>query len=719
MVKEFHRRLTLAFTLVALAIGGGAGFYVYWVTKQIDAFAVDRQTALVQRALNEAVSDIGHQQQSVTVWDEAVAKTRADDQRWMADNLGEWMHSFFGHDEVYVIDEHDNPIYAMEAGKTVPASAFEAVRPRLARLADDLRRKLRAAPDRGAAEAHDIMMIAGVPAIVSAKAIVPTDARTAAGPGEGFIHISVVDLTDAYLRRLGEHHLVSGVRYSPYPSTDKGEMSLPLAASGGPIGYAVWPATRPGLQLISRTAPAIAFAVLCVVALMLWLNRMLGRMATELQASERRANFVARHDPLTGLPNRLLFYEQTTMLLKTRAPADRLAILFIDIDRFKNVNDTLGHAAGDELLQNVASRLKLATEHGILARFGGDEFALVLPAPTLDQGAIETAEHILSLLREPFELLGSHAYVDASIGIAVAPRDGLDMADLARKADIALYEAKRLGRGRCCLFSEEMDREAQTKHQIEADLRVALKAGNQFQLDFQPIYAPGSTTPIGAEALIRWHHPIRGTLLPAAFIPVAEERGLIRQLGEWVIDRACSILNDIDLPWIAVNASSIEIEDPEYASRVLDILARHGVSPSRLQIEVTETALLNHDAVVTETLRQLRAAGVPVALDDFGTGYSSLGYLHDYHVDKIKIDQSFVRPLGHEAGADAIVRAMLDLGQAFQISVTAEGVETRGQYDRLVEMGCGELQGYLLSRPIGCQALRELVHDQADRRSPG
>ena len=717
MVKEFHRRLTLAFTLVALAIGGGAALYVYWVTTQIDAFAVGRQTALVQRAFNEAIIDMGRQQQTVTVWDDAVAKTRAGDQKWMAENIGEWMRSFFGHDEVYVLDAHNMPVYAMEDGKTVPAATFEAVRPRLERLANDLRRKLRRAPDRGAAEAHDVMMIAGTPALVSIKAIVPSNNRVAVDPGDEFIHISVIDLTDAYLRQLGEHHLVSGLRYSPHPSTNHGEISLPLAASGGPIGYAVWPAVRPGLQLISRTAPVIAFAVICAVALMFWLNRILRRMATELQASERRANFIARHDPLTGLPNRLLFYEQTARLLKTRAPAESLALLFIDLDRFKNVNDTLGHAAGDDLLQEVASRLEQAVEHGSLARFGGDEFAVLLQAPALDQGAIRTAERILSLLREPFELLGSQAYVDASIGIAVAPRDGLDMAELARKADIALYEAKRRGRGCSCLFTEDMDQEAQLKRQIEADLRAALLAGDQFQLNFQPIYAPGSDLPIGAEALIRWNHPTRGALSPAVFIAVAEERGLIRQIGEWVIDRACSILNDIDLAWIAVNASSIEIEDPEYASRVLEILAKHGVSPSRIQIEVTETVLLNRDTVVAGTLGQLRSAGVRIALDDFGTGYSSLGYLHDYPVDKIKIDQSFVRPLGNEAGADAIVRAMLDLGQAFEISVTAEGVETRGQYDRLVEMGCGELQGYLLSGPIGCDALKQLISDQVQRRT--
>jgi len=246
MVNEFHRRLTLAFTLVALAIGGGAGIYVYWVTTQIDSFAVSRQTALVQRAINEAIIDIGRQQQTVTVWDDAVAKTRAGDQKWMAENIGEWMRSFFGHDEVYVIDGHNMPVYAMEGGRTVPASAFEAVRPRLEQLAGDLRRTLRTAPDRGAAEAHDVMMIAGTPALVSMKAIVPSNDRTAVDPGDEFIHISVIDLTDAYLRRLGEHHLISGVRYSPTPSTSKSEISLPLAASGGPIGYAVWPAVRPG-----------------------------------------------------------------------------------------------------------------------------------------------------------------------------------------------------------------------------------------------------------------------------------------------------------------------------------------------------------------------------------------------------------------------------------------------------------------------------------------
>jgi len=717
MAKELHRRLTLAFTLIALAIGAGAGAYGYWVTTQIDAFAIDRQTALVRRTLEEAIEDMGHQQQTVTVWDEAVIKAREGDQNWLAENLGEWMYSFFGHDEVYVIDGQNQPIYAMVDGETVDADAFGAVKPQLERLAGDLRSLLRTVPDRGAAEVHDMMMIGGAPALASVKAIVPSNDRSAVKRGDEYLHFSVMHLTDARLREMGGHHLIAGLGFSRYPPASSGELSLPLETSSGPIGYAVWPAVRPGVQLISRTAPVLALAALCFVALMVWLNRALRRMATELQASERRANFIARHDPLTGLPNRLLFYEQTGDLLKARAPDESLALLFIDLDRFKNVNDTLGHDAGDELLRDVSSRLERTVEFGSLARFGGDEFAVLLKAPAADRDIVQAAERILALAREPFELLGGQAYIDASIGIAVAPRDGLDLAELARKADIALYEAKRLGRGRLCLFTKDLDQQGQQTQQLEADLREALRTGDQFQLDLQPIFGPGNRLPIGAEALIRWHHPSRGALSPTVFIGVAEERGLIRQIGEWVLHRACVIMNEVDLPWLAVNASSIEVEDPGYASRVLRILAQHGVSASRIQIEVTETVLLNLDAAVATNLRRLRSAGVRIALDDFGTGYSSLGYLHSYPVDKIKIDRSFVRPLGSEVGADAIVRAMLDLGHAFEISVTAEGIETPNQYDRLVAMGCREFQGFLLSGPIGCEALKQLIIDQRDHQT--
>jgi EAL domain-containing protein (putative c-di-GMP-specific phosphodiesterase class I) len=311
-------------------------------------------------------------------------------------------------------------------------------------------------------------------------------------------------------------------------------------------------------------------------------------------------------------------------------------------------------------------------------------------------------------LGQPFSLLGNQVHVGASIGVAISNGPDTDPSDLLRKADIALYEAKKNGRGRHEVFAGDMDDVLARKRMIESDLRSALAGGDEIRLVYQPVYAPDCRTVVGAEALIRWDHPVHGALLPAHFISIADERGLTGLLGDWVLDRVARFAATTDLPWIAFNVSPLQLRNISFADQVLAVLRQAGVPPSRIQIEVVESALLENSHATRSVLTRLRAAGIGIALDDFGSGYSSINYLQRHAIDKLKIDRSFVKTLGASEAGSGIVKAIVDLAAALKVRVTAEGVETPEQRDLLVRMGCHELQGFLLSPPLEAQELQNL-----------
>ncbi len=433
----------------------------------------------------------------------------------------------------------------------------------------------------------------------------------------------------------------------------------------------------------------------------------IARDITEQRQAWERNRFLAYHDALTGLPNRPKFELELAAAVASAAAGIPATLLLIDLDRFKYVNDTLGHVAGDDLLRQVGSRLsQLIGPAGMVARLGGDEFAVVLHGPAAE-AADSMCQAILKQLQQPFRLLNDTTFVTASIGEAPW-RAGTSADQLLREADIALYEAKANGRERWELFQASMAEALEERGRIERDLRTALERGKELKLEYQPIFAADSRTILGVEALLRWDHPERGRLSPERFVPVAEERGLIEPLGEWVVDEACRMLAATSVPWVAVNVSPVELRNRRFYDRVLDCLATRGIATHRLQIEITEGVLIDSSETVEEGLGRLRDAGIRLALDDFGTGYSSLNYLRRYNVDKLKVDRSFVAQLGESSDAEVIVGTIIELARAMQMRVTAEGVATERQRDILVEKGCDELQGFLLSRPLSLERLREL-----------
>ena len=424
---------------------------------------------------------------------------------------------------------------------------------------------------------------------------------------------------------------------------------------------------------------------------------------TEQKRAEERIAHVARHDALTGLPNRTVFMEAAEKWLQSPAPGKAFSTLLLDLDNFKLVNDSAGHAVGDALLKMAAQRLLQCVDRtDIVTRLGGDEFTILQAAKEGDarEEAIILANRLIAAISEPYEINGREETVGTSIGINVAPDHGTDANQLLKNADLALYQAKSEGRGKYCFFEAIMETEARRLRELELDLRAGIARG-EFLLHFQPVFNAKTQEPCGAEALVRWHRPQHGMVSPADFIPLAERTGLIVPLGEWVLQQACQQA----AKWpahikVAVNLSPAQFRKGQLLDTVTKVLDETGLAPERLELEITETVLLDKNEANLAILHQLQSLGVDIVLDDFGTGYSSLSYLQAFHFNKIKIDQSFVRQMTTSNDCAEIICAVIGLARGLDIHTTAEGVETKEQLELLRITGCAQIQGYLLGRPV-------------------
>jgi diguanylate cyclase (GGDEF)-like protein len=408
---------------------------------------------------------------------------------------------------------------------------------------------------------------------------------------------------------------------------------------------------------------------------------------------------MARHDALTNLPNRVLFHEQLEQGLRLAKPGDQIAVLCLDLDHFKDINDSLGHPIGDALLKEVGRRLAACVgENNTVARLGGDEFAVVQLGRE-EEAATALASRLVEVISAPYEIADHQIVIGVSIGISLSPQDGSDPNELLKNADLALYRAKADGRGTYRFFEAGMDARAQARRLLEMDLRAALRR-NEFEVHYQPIRDLARDRIVAFEALVRWNHPERGLISPIAFIPLAEETGLVVALGELVLRAACTdAVTWPDDVGVAVNLSPVQFKSPNLVAIVTEALAASGLAPQRLELEITESVLLQNSEATLAILHELRAKGVRISLDDFGTGYSSLSYLRSFPFDKIKIDRSFVAELSTREDSMAIVRAVTGLGRSLGITTTAEGVENDAQLELLRREGCTQAQGYLFSAP--------------------
>jgi len=422
---------------------------------------------------------------------------------------------------------------------------------------------------------------------------------------------------------------------------------------------------------------------------------------TEQQCAVERIGHMARHDGLTDLPNRTLLRERLEHELKRVKRGECVAVLCLDLDQFKSVNDTLGHPIGDELLKLVAERLRGCTrEPDTIARLGGDEFAIIMTQIQRPSDAAILSRRIRETIVKPYQIDGHQIVTDISIGISVSPADGTEPDVLLKNADMALYGAKADGRGTYRFFEVEMDAKMKARRDLEMDLRRAL-INKEFELYYQPLVNLQTNDITAFEALLRWKHPTRGMVSPAEFIPIAEETGLILPLGEWVLNTACEeTVNWPDHVKVAVNLSPSQLTHRNLVKVVKSALATSGMDAKKLQLEITETVLLQNTFSALATLHELRKMGVQIALDDFGTGYSSLSYLRSFPFDKIKIDQSFIQDMSNGVEPLAIVNAVAGLAKCLNMISTAEGVETQQQLETLQTIGCTEMQGYLFSKAL-------------------
>jgi diguanylate cyclase (GGDEF)-like protein/PAS domain S-box-containing protein len=434
---------------------------------------------------------------------------------------------------------------------------------------------------------------------------------------------------------------------------------------------------------------------------------------TDRQKAQEQIAHMARHDALTDLPNRVLLRERLEHELKRVKRGECLAMLCLDLDHFKSVNDTLGHPVGDELLKIVADRLRGCTrEPDTIARLGGDEFAIIMTQLQQPSDATALAKRIRNSIIKPYQIDGHQIVSDISIGISIAPLDGTEPDKLMKNADLALYGAKSEGRGTFRFFEQEMDTRMKARRDLEMDLRNAL-ANKELELHYQPLVNLQTNEISAFEALLRWNHPTRGMISPADFIPIAEETGLIIPIGEWVLNTAChQAINWPDHVKVAVNLSPAQLKSRNLVKLVMTALAESGVAANRLQLEITESLLMQNTFATLATLHELRKLGVQIAMDDFGTGYSSLSYLRSFPFDKIKIDRSFIQDLSNGAEPLAIVNAVAGLAKCLNMISTAEGVETQQQFDALQAVGCTEMQGYLFSKARPADEVEQFFVEQ-------
>jgi diguanylate cyclase (GGDEF)-like protein len=716
----------LATVLAILAATVG----LYHAATESDAIAVERQVRETRQAIDSSLDELAINQEAIAVWDDPYLQLQKPepDWVWMDENIGTWLNSLFGHDQVYILNAQDLAVYGTRDGARVEADSFVEIAAGLTHLIDGVRgrvadhtsvhERLPGRPLHPSATVRTtekaihttaVVNISGRPAAASAMLIRPHTPTVNEPPGAHHILISIRFLDGNFLQQLAKGNLIEGPRFSKSASVGKGEHAWSLMSDHDePLSHFIWRPELPGTKLLRSVAPSVGFALALIVLIMtllaIWLHRAISiqqRTLVELRASEAQAQHLAFHDALTGLPNRTKFDAKLYQELVQARRGKRLAILLLDLDGFKHVNDALGHLAGDALIREFADRVHLLLRgEDMVARLGGDEFVILISDLEAYGGVEALCGAVLNAVKPPFELLGNAAFVGVSIGVALAPDAGCERIDLMRKADIALYQAKAQGRGCYRFFTPEMDDSVMLRSAIEEQLRVALENGSGLLVHYQPQVTGKDWKITGLEALVRWQHPTLGLIAPAQFVAVAEGSGLISALGDWVLRQACAASHRWPHLFIAVNLSPAEFRINGFAERITQTVRDCGADPRRIELEITEGVLLDDSEAVRHGLAVLRAAGFRIALDDFGTGYSSLSYLRRFEVDKIKIDRSFVQHLGHAVDSTAIISAVLMLGRIMGLHVTAEGVETPEQQEFLEAAGCESMQGYLFSRPV-------------------
>jgi diguanylate cyclase (GGDEF)-like protein len=683
--------------------------------QRADEVAVQHEKNLFSRALSNYGERVLREVKSVAGSEQAIRNIRVNyDPVWAKQRVGLWLKTYFDHDYVFIFDGSNKPVFSQLGHNDLDASWFDSaladlesvlayMRGRNAALHGTLRLSEPSVREDGPqSQAAVIRSLAGRPAVIAAAAVGPVGGLLAAGDNAAPIVMSVKFIDKGALAGIASQLRLTNLRKLENEPAPPGDLTYEL---DGPQGHSIarfaWTPRQPGAEIVSSVIPFIAVALAGFTLLAAFVLRYMRRTAVAIAAGESRLRHLAMHDPLCGLPNRIFFGERLEAVIEeVRAGSAAAAVFYIDLDHFKDVNDTLGHPVGDELIRNVTLRLSHALRgDDLVARLGGDEFAVISSVGDDSAKMAAVAKRIIAALCAPYAINRQNIVIGASIGIAIIDRNCGTAADIMRYADMALYRAKNEGRNRACIYDAAMDADLSNRKLLEGDLREAIE-NHQLRLLYQPIVNKSGETVVGVEALCRWTHPTRGEIPPSEFIAVAEHSGLIIELGAWVLRQAC--LDGKAWPGltVSVNVSPLQFRRTDFFDVVQNTLNETEFDPARLEIELTESVLLGNVDTAEAGMLRLRALGVRLALDDFGTGYSSLLYLRRLPFDKLKIDRSFVLSIEKAADAAAIVHAVVSLGRGLGMKVTAEGVETADQQLFLRAAGVHFMQGYRFGRAV-------------------
>ena len=699
-LKIFGLIVGMAAAMVLLAAG-----LLFTATRQADLRERQYEQTLVGNGLRQRGKEVQTSLNPYVIWDEAIRKLDNDfDLAWANQNIGTSIGGALGYSVVFVLDADNKPIYGHMNGTDVSPETFSLYAAQTQRLIDKVR-AIETDPAKvaqmRAVHVSRVELIGREPVMITVSLVRPDLKAKTRGPRAPLI-VSGMPVASSVVKAFSERFLLKNARIEIIPASEiKGENAQTLLGRAPDSRGIVlrWDPRKPGDELLRQATPILALAALAAGVGAMLLFRVTRRAAKKLLLSEAEAKHLALHDPLTGLANRTLFTDRLVHAhaLLRRKPG-YLGVLCVDLDRFKEVNDSYGHDAGDQVIREVARRLQdICRETDTICRLGGDEFAIIQP-DTTPAGCATLAQRVVEGLSGELDLSIGRAELSCSVGVAVVSDADQGQAEMLRQADVALYRAKEAGRGRYCFFEPEMDAALRLRKGLERDLRAAIDQ-DRLTVAYQPLTDARGVI-LGVEALARWHDPERGDISPAIFIPLAESTGQIAAIGRSVFRRACYD----SLRWsgleVSVNVSALQLAAPGFVDEIEQILLETGAQASGFVLEITETALLKDSDGVHEALRRIKRLGFRLALDDFGTGYASLAYLRRHPIDKLKIDRSFVSNLSPEGEAVSVAGAIISLAKSLGLKTTAEGVETQGQFDTLVKLGCVEFQGFLLGRPM-------------------
>jgi diguanylate cyclase (GGDEF)-like protein len=693
--------------IVVVAVCALVGSLWVWAG-QADMLARTREENLVRQGLDQMADDHSLLMTPITIWDKAVESTAVKyDPEWTEANIGRYFQNYINFETSVLLDGNGKPVFAYSNGKSVDPAQFKSMLAETTGVVHDLR--VTQAQLTGRHEAYNsdsnhagkLIAVGGRIYAMGASLILPDKPDSPLLQYRPYAAVGLHELKTDELIALSQRYLVSDIRLVPASAKlAHGSASIPFRDSHGQaVAQLAWTPDTPGRTLFIRTlGPVLLISLgLGIVALVLLYQSQ--KAAQGLIASEAKAKHMALHDSLTGLPNRTLFADRLTQACeRMKRQGGAVAVMCIGLDRFKDVNDTLGHLAGDELIRHNAHKIGgMIRACDTLARLGGDEF-VIIQTDTDGHSAASLAKRVLEGLTGTVTLESGQVFSSCSIGVTLLQDGEMEAAEALRQADLALYRAKDTGRGQYAFFEVEMDATIKLRKTLETGLREAIHV-EAIDVVYQPQVDHNGTI-VGVEALSRWTHPSRGPVSPGYFIPLAEECGLMNELGTFVMRRAMIDARRWPGLKVAVNVSATQLRAPDFLATIRMLLEETRTPATQIEIEITEGVLLNDDHVTQVILRDLRHMGFTIALDDFGTGYSSLGYLSRYPVDKIKIDRSFVSNLGVDPEAEAVIRAIVKLSKALNLNIVAEGVETRAQKNILRQTGCNIIQGFLFSKAV-------------------